>query len=704
MQSHSADRRAEVEQPRLRVAFMPIVCAAPLLYAHSHGFFRRNGLDVTLVRAPSWSGCKELLVYAHVDAAHLLSAMPLACALGIDGRQADLRLIMVQNVNGQALTLACKHLGPDVRKRMKGFVLGVPYRFSMHYYLLAHWLASNGIDPLNDVKILEVTPPRMPYYLEKGWLDGYLAPEPFNQLAVQRGIGFIELLSQEIWSGHPCCSMATRQDFIDRCPRSYTALLRSLLEAQAELHRAHAQERVAIAQEIARPEYLNQEATPIAQALNGAFPDGKGNQLVAVDHIDFVPYPREEFGSWMLSQMQRWGQLPGEVDYRHTVQSVFRREVWGLAPRMGFVDGKPPASDCLGLHPGDDPAAFMRGQPFSAFREATPSVVDYGLSPAAGERLEAIVRQLAFLAGGEPWPPLQITSSDPLGLLEQMLNETALNLRFTQESLAEEGENLERRVHQRTTELENEVTCRRQVEGTLARRAAELTASNRELEAFAYSVAHDLRTPLRSISGFSQILLQDHAAQLSSDALHCLDRICASSQWMGEIIDKLLELARLCRRTIHWEPMNLSEMVRAIVARLRAEEPRREVEIVVQSDLTAEGDASLIGLVLQHLLENAWKFTARRSRATIQFGAVAGPPPTVYFVRDNGAGFDARYADKLFTPFERLHSVTDFPGTGIGLATVRRIVERHGGRVWGEGTVDQGAVFYFTLGLGEIRS
>jgi signal transduction histidine kinase/ABC-type nitrate/sulfonate/bicarbonate transport system substrate-binding protein len=697
MYSHSSERGAEVEQPQLRVAFLPIVCAAPLLYAHSHGFFRRNGLEVTLVRAPGWSGCKELLVYAHVDAAHLLSSMPLACVAGIDGRQADLRLMMVQNINGQALTLACKHLGPGVRTRMKGFVLGVPYRFSMHRYLLAHWLAANGLDPLDDVKILEVTPPRMPYYLEQGWLDGYFAPEPFNQLAVARGIGFIELLSKEIWPGHPCCGMATRQDVIDRCPRSYAALLHSLLEAQWAVHRANAVERVAIAEEIARPEYLNQDPALVAQVLNGSFSNGKGEQLVVPDGIDFLPYPREEFGLWMLSQMQRWGQLPGGIDYRRTVQAVFRRDVWTLAPRLGFVDRECRATNCLGLRTGDDPAAYMRGQPFSAFRTAAPPVVDYALSPAASTRLEAIIRQLAGMAGGAPWPPLQITSTDSIGLLEQMLNETALNVRYTREALAEHGETLEQRVHQRTAELEKEVACRRQVEATLARRAADLTASNRELEAFAYSVAHDLRTPLRSISGFSQILLQDHAAQLNPDARHCLDRIRTASQWMGEIIDKLLDLARLCRQTIHWETVNLSELARATVTRLRAEEPHREAEIVIEPDLVAEGDASLMRLVLRHLLENAWKFTSKRPRATIEFGAVAGRRPRVYFVRDNGAGFDVRYADKLFSAFERLHSVGDFPGTGIGLATVRRIVERHGGRVWGEGTVDQGAVFYFTL-------
>ena len=211
---------SELEKPELRISFIPIICSAPLIYAHSHGFFEKNGLTVSLTCAPGWSGIKELMVHGVVDAVHMLSPMPLACSLGIDGKKAPIRLAAIQNVNGQALTLARRHLGIRDVHDMKGFVFGVPYRFSMHYYLLCSFLAENGVDPLKDVTIREVAPPRMPYYLEKGLVDGIFAPDPFNQIPVHRGVGFIYILSKDIWPGHPCCCLATSQELIDGCPQT----------------------------------------------------------------------------------------------------------------------------------------------------------------------------------------------------------------------------------------------------------------------------------------------------------------------------------------------------------------------------------------------------------------------------------------------------------------------------------------------------
>ncbi|MCP5047239.1 MAG: ABC transporter substrate-binding protein, partial [bacterium] len=196
-----AAKRAGVEKPQLEIALIPVICSAPLLYAHSHGFFARNGLEVKLLPAPGWSGIKNLMAYGKVDAAHMPAPMPLACSLGIDGKQADIRLSAIQNINGQALTLAKKHLGIKNVQDMKGFTFGVPYRFSMNYYLLAYFLAANGIDPLKDVTIKEIAPPGMPHYLKKGWVDGVFAPGPFNQVPVYQGTGFIYILSKDIWSG-----------------------------------------------------------------------------------------------------------------------------------------------------------------------------------------------------------------------------------------------------------------------------------------------------------------------------------------------------------------------------------------------------------------------------------------------------------------------------------------------------------------------
>jgi signal transduction histidine kinase len=234
----------------------------------------------------------------------------------------------------------------------------------------------------------------------------------------------------------------------------------------------------------------------------------------------------------------------------------------------------------------------------------------------------------------------------------------------------------------------------------------ELEGTNRELEAFSYSVSHDLRAPLRAIDGFSQILQEDYEHTLDDEGMDYLGRVRAASGHMGTLIDDLLDLSRVGRRPLRLERVDLTRIATEIVEELKESQPDREVEFVAAENIMAWGDASLLKLALENLLGNAWKFTARERAARIEFGAERRPGPDsaspVYYVRDNGAGFDQTYADKLFGAFQRLHGQDEFEGTGIGLATVARIVHRHGGRVWAEGTVGEGATFYFTLGGRDI--
>ncbi len=228
--------------------------------------------------------------------------------------------------------------------------------------------------------------------------------------------------------------------------------------------------------------------------------------------------------------------------------------------------------------------------------------------------------------------------------------------------------------------------------------ARALSASNRELEAFSYSVSHDLRAPLRAMDGFSQALLEDYADALDEQGRHYLDRVRGASQRMGELIDDLLQLSRVTRDPMRWEDVDLSALARDIIAQLYAGEPGRSTAATVRDGLSAQGHPALLRALLLNLLGNTWKFTTRRADPRIEFGATEQDGETVYFVRDNGAGFDMRYAERLFTPFQRLHTQEEFPGNGVGLATVQRVVNRHGGRAWAEAAVDQGATFYFTLG------
>jgi PAS domain S-box-containing protein len=238
-----------------------------------------------------------------------------------------------------------------------------------------------------------------------------------------------------------------------------------------------------------------------------------------------------------------------------------------------------------------------------------------------------------------------------------------------------------------------------QLNRTLARRAAELEALNRELESFSYSVSHDLRAPLRSIDGFSQVLLEDYAERLDEEGRDSLRRVRAASQRMAQLIDDLLRLSRLSRAEIRYQTMDLSAIARAVAGDLKALEPQRQVEFVIEDGVSAQGDARLLRAVLENLLGNAWKYTSRHAHGRIEFGTeLDGNGARVYYVRDDGAGFDMTYAGKLFGAFQRLHTEAEFPGTGIGLSIVQRIVHRHGGEVWATAAPEAGATFRFVLG------
>lgn len=237
----------------------------------------------------------------------------------------------------------------------------------------------------------------------------------------------------------------------------------------------------------------------------------------------------------------------------------------------------------------------------------------------------------------------------------------------------------------------------RELEARVRVRTAELEASNRELEAFSYSVSHDLRAPLRAIDGFAQIVAEDYAPRLDEIGREYLQRIRVATQRMARLIDDLIDLARLTRQSMRRETVNLSQLVEQILGELHQEEPDRQVETSVEPGLTAAADRALIRVALDNLLRNAWKFTSRRELARIRFHAEMRDRQIVYCVSDNGAGFDMSFASKLFLPFHRLHGISEFDGTGIGLATVQRVIQRHEGKVWAESTPDEGASFFFTL-------
>ncbi len=285
---------------------------------------------------------------------------------------------------------------------------------------------------------------------------------------------------------------------------------------------------------------------------------------------------------------------------------------------------------------------------------------------------------------------IPVTSSDEIGDLAREANRTRARLR----EYRERSEALLAETKRQAEEL----ALARQAQQERADAAENAT---RELEAFSYSVAHDLRSPLRGINGFATALIEDLGSDSNQQTKDHLTRIRAAAVRMGELIDALLGLSRVSRAELVHKPLDLTKLANDVFAQLRASEPSRSVRWVVRDGLTGHGDAGLIRALLENLLGNAWKFVAKREDAEIEFGR---DESGAFFVRDNGAGFDMAYANKLFMPFQRLHAATDYPGTGIGLATVQRIVRRHGGKIWATGAVGEGATFSFTLGTPDPRT
>ena len=316
-----AQDKAPLEKTNLKIGFIPITCATPLIMAHPLGFYQKQGLNVEVVKTAGWALIRDKMLNKEYDATHFLSPMPLAISMGAGSNQVAMNVATIQNTNGQAITLANKHKDKRDPKTWKGLKFAVPFEYSMHNFLLRYYVAEAGLNPDTDIQIRVVPPPEMVANLRAGNIDGYLGPDPFNQRAVFEEIGFLHLLTRDLWNGHPCCAFGTSTEFIEKNPNTFAALVRAVLTASAMAR--DPKNRELIAKVIAPAQYLNQPETVLTQVLTGKFADGLGNIRTVPDRADFDPIPWQSMAVWMLTQMKRWGYVKGDVNYKQIAEKVF---------------------------------------------------------------------------------------------------------------------------------------------------------------------------------------------------------------------------------------------------------------------------------------------------------------------------------------------------------------------------------------------
>ena len=338
MQAMAQEKKGSLEKTELKIGFIAITCATPLIMADPLGFYKKEGLNVSLNKTAGWALIRDKMINKEHDASHFLSPMPVAMSMGLGSTASQMRVATIQNINGQAITLANKHKDKRDPKQWKGFKLAVPFEYSMHNFLLRYYLAEHGINPDTDVQIRVTPPPEMVANLRAGNIDGFLGPDPFNQRAVYDEVGFIHILSKELWDGHPCCAFGVSEEFIKQNPNTFAALYRSVLTAAAMAR--DPKNRELIAKVISPTAYLNQPETVVTQVLTGKFADGLGGIKTVPDRADFDPVPWQSMAVWMLTQMKRWGYVKGDVNYKQIAEQVFL--LTDAKKRMKELDQKVP--------------------------------------------------------------------------------------------------------------------------------------------------------------------------------------------------------------------------------------------------------------------------------------------------------------------------------------------------------------------------
>ncbi|ENU87770.1 MAG: nitrate ABC transporter substrate-binding protein [Pseudomonadales bacterium RIFCSPHIGHO2_12_FULL_40_16] len=320
LQAMALEKRP-LEKKTLDVGFIPITCATPLIMAHPMGLYKEQGLNVQLQKVAGWALVRDRMLNNELDASHFLAPMPIFISMGIGSSAQPMRVASVQNTNGQSITLALKHKNNRDPKNWKGFRFAIPYEQSMHNFLLRYYLAEHGLNPDRDIQIRVTPPAEMIANLRAGNIDGFLGPDPFNQRAVYEEVGFIHILSKDIWDGHPCCAFGTSQAFIQQNPNTFAALYRTILKSANLANQP--ENLMNISKVISKPNYLNQPEIVVRQTLTGRFADGLGNVIYQPNRAGFDPMPWDSMAIWILTQMKRWGYLKANVNYQDIAKQIF---------------------------------------------------------------------------------------------------------------------------------------------------------------------------------------------------------------------------------------------------------------------------------------------------------------------------------------------------------------------------------------------
>jgi nitrate/nitrite transport system substrate-binding protein len=366
LETPDAGNGGELEKTDLKIAFLPITCATPIIMSSPLGFYEKHGLNVELMKYASWSVVRDAAIAGELDAYHMLAPMPIAMSLGLGSSPFSVKLASIENNNGQGIAVAKKHLGNvNGPADFKGMTIGIPYDYSNHNLLLRYYLATGGIDPDNDVKLLILPPPDAIAKMATGQIDAFILPDNFTQRVVNDDIGFIHLLTKDLWAGHPCCAFVAAQNWIDEYPNTFRALNKAIIDGAAYANNPANRREIAAA--IAPREYLNQPLEVLEAVMTGQFEDGQGNSFDIPDRIYFDPYPWKSFAKWISTQLVRWGYMPTDkANYEDISNEIFLTD---LARELSAELGVEAPAEVtrieemeFGNFDPSDPAAYLQEQ------------------------------------------------------------------------------------------------------------------------------------------------------------------------------------------------------------------------------------------------------------------------------------------------------------------------------------------------------